>query len=278
MLGSREEPTTTVSANYCPFSQRICRYWPFKSVQTQNPLAPTLKSIVAAAESKLGTTIKNTAVSAYDIGTIDYGLAKDDIHTALSELGVDSYSRLDHIARQLAPALGIRGNCSEPYTLPNDAGYHKYPEQILLTIEYTLNSMTAGLWKEECGVMEMTNRLNAPELGYNAVQTCREATENSTTCEEIFKSALRSVSADSSREEIDEIDAVLVFGECAEDEDMLIALRQVLEDQFPNGDSVDLSRVRDFSPDPAFAGSRAMAKAAWEAHVYEQEGRSMEEL
>lgn len=122
MLGLREEPTKIVSAEYCPFSQRICQYWPFKSIQSQNALAPVLKALVAVAESTLGTTIDSAAVSAYDIGTLDHTLAKDDVHTALGELGVDSYDRLDHVVRQLAPVLGIRGNCSEPYTLPDDPG------------------------------------------------------------------------------------------------------------------------------------------------------------
>lgn len=279
MLGSPEEPIKIVSAKYCPFSQRICQYWPFQSVHTQNALSPILEALVATAESTLGTTIDSAAVSVYDIGTIDHKLAKDDVHTALGDLGVDSYNRLDHVVRQLAPALGIRGNCSEPYTLPDDPSYHHDPEQTVLTIEYARDSLKAGLWKEECGVMEMTSRLNsAADLGYNAMQTCRQTAENKTTCEESFKSALRSMSADSSREENEETAAVLVFGECAGDEDMLTTLRQVLEEQFPNGESVDLSRVRGFSPDPVFAGSRAMAKAVWEAHASEQEGRYMEEL
>lgn len=278
MLGSREEPTNIVSAKYCPFSPRTCQYWPFESTHTQSPLAPILKTLVTAAESALGTTINSAAVSAYDIGTFDYKLAKDDVHIALSDLGIDSYDHLDHVVRQLAPALGIHGNCSEPYTLPDDPSYHHDPEQIVLAIEYARDSLTVGLWKEECGVMEMTNRLNSAELGHNAMQTCRQTAENSTTCEESLKSALRSVCTDSSSEENEEIDAVLVVGECASDEDMLIALRQVLEEQFPNGDPIDLSLVRAFSPDPTFAGSRAMARAVWEAHAYEHKGSRREEL
>ena len=280
MLGSREEPSQIISTKYCPFSQRICQNWPFKSIHTQNALAPMLKALVTAAESTLETSVSSVAVSAYDIGTIDHKLAKEDVHIALSELGVNSYNRLDHVVRQLAPALGLRGNCSEPYTLPDHPGYHDDPEQIFFAIDYTRDSLTAGLWKEECGAMEMTSRLNSADLGQTAMQTCRETAQNKETCEESFKSALRSVGANASREGNGEIGAVLAFGECADDEAMLTTLRQVLGEQFPNrdSDSVDLSLVRGFSPDPAFAGSRAMARTAWAARGSEHEVWHAEEL
>jgi hypothetical protein len=278
MLDLQEEPAKIVSAKYCPFPERICQHWPFKSIRPQNPLAPILKALVAAAESTLETSVKFAAVSAYDIGTIDHKVANDNVHTALSELGVDSYNRLDHVVRQLAPVLGFQGNCSEPYTLPDDPSYHHDPEQLFFALEYARDSLTAGLWKEECGIMEMINRLNSVELGHNGMQTCRKTAEDKMTCEEAFKSALRSVSMDSSHGKSEEIGGVLAFGECADDEAMLTALRQILGEQFPNGNSVDLSSVQEYSPDPAFAGSRAMAKNVWSTHGSEHEGCYMEEL
>jgi hypothetical protein len=278
MLGLREDPTEVVSPRFCPFSQQICQYWPLKSVKTQNPLAPILKALIATAESTLETTINSAAVSAYDLGAIDYESAKIDVQTALSEVNVVGYNRLDHVARQIAPALGIRGNCSDPYILPEDPPYHHDPEQVFFTVEYTRDSLTAGLWREECGAMEMTKRLNSIGLGHDAMQTCRRTATDKKTCDETFKSALRTVSSDSSRDEGEEIGPVLVFGESADDDDMLVMLRGVLGEQFPNGDSMDLSRVRDFSPDPAFAGSRSMAKAVWAAHGSEYEGHHVKEL
>lgn len=265
MLGLREEPTKIASARHCPFSQRICQHWPFKSVHDQNPLAPLLKALVASAELTLETTVNSVAVSAYDIGTIDHQLAKNDIHTALNDLKVDSYNRLDHIIRHLAPVLGLQGNCSEPYTLPDDPAYHHDPEQLFFAFEYDRDSLTAGLWREECGVMEMTSPLNSAQFGHNAMQACRDAEESRWTCDEDLKSALRGVSADSSRGARHELGRVLLFGESALDGATLVALRQVLEEQFPNGDSVDWSRVQDFSQDLAFAGSRAMARTDWTA-------------
>lgn len=83
---------------------------------------------------------------------------------------------------------------------------------------------------------------------------------------------------DSSRDRHEEIGPVLIYGECADDNDMLTTLRQVLTEQLPNGHSGDLSRVRNVSPDPAFAGSRSMARAMWEAHGSEYERHCVMEL
>lgn len=264
MLDLQEEPTKIVSAKWCPFSERICQHWPLKNLQPQNPLPPILKALVAAAESTLETSVKSVAVSAYDIGTIDRKSAKGNVHTALNALGVNNYNRLDHVVRQLAPVLGLQGNCSEPYTLPDDPTYHRDPEQLFFAFEYTRDSLTAGLWSEECDVLEMTSRLNSVQFGHNAMQACRDAEESRWTCDEELKAALRSVSTDSGRRER-ELGAVLLFGESALDEATLVALRQVLEEQFANGDSVDWSSVQGFSRDLAFAGSRAMARADWAA-------------
>jgi hypothetical protein len=278
MLGLQEEPSKTFSPRYCPFSHQICQYWPLRSVQTHNPLASILKALIATAESTLDTTINSVAASAYDLGTINYESAKIDVQTALNELNIDSYDRLDHVARQLAPALGIQGNCSDPYILPEDPAYYHDPEQILFTVEYSQDSLTAGLWREECGVMEMTNRLNSIELGHNAMQTCKRTAPDKTTCDETFKSALRTVGEDSSRDEGEEIGPVLIFGESADDDAMLNMLREVLGEQFLNGETVDLSRVRDFSLDPAFAGSRSMAAAVWAAHGSDHQSHHVKEL
>lgn len=278
MLGVPRERIEIISPSYCPFSQRACQYWPFKTVQTRNPLAPILKAIIASAEFALETTIDSVAVSAYDIGTIEHEVANNYVRTALSGRGVEGYNRLDHVARHLAPALGNQGSCSDPYTLPEDPLYYHDPGQVLFAIEYTRDAMTAGLWREKCGAMETINRWSSAQLGHNAMQTCRETANNMTICEKTFKSALRSVTKDSSRDKHEEIGPVLVLGECADDDAMLTTLWQVLTQHFPNGDSVDLSLVRNFSPDPAFAGSRSMARTMWAAQGSERERHGVREL
>jgi hypothetical protein len=76
----------------------------------------------------------------------------------------------------------------------------------------------------------------------------------------VFSSMLRSTSA------------VLVFGERASNNFMATALRQILEGQYPNGASVNVSQAAELSPVPAFAGSQAMAMTDWrmEDHMRER--------
>lgn len=55
------------------------------------------------------------------------------------------------------------------------------------------------------------------------------------------------------------LDALLVFGEKALDGNFAAILRKVLDNSFSNGASISPVSIQDFSPDLAFAGSRAMA-------------------
>jgi hypothetical protein len=138
--------------------------------------------------------------------------------------------------------------------------------------------MTAGFWKEECGTIEMIKRSNSAQLGFNAMQTCRESAEDKKSCEETFISALRDVNEDSRRDKHEEIGAVLVSGECGDDDTMLSTLRKVLEEQFSNGGSADLSPTQSFSPDLAFAGSRSMAATSRAAISSKFEPSHVDEL
>lgn len=68
-----------------------------------------------------------------------------------------------------------------------------------------------------------------------------------------------------------EIGAVLVFGEQDGDIFMGTALREFLKEKYPNGASVNISHAADLSPNPAFAGSRAMAMTDWRIKDYIRE-------
>ncbi|KAK4983210.1 hypothetical protein LTR50_007356 [Elasticomyces elasticus] len=269
MLGSQEEPSAVlVSTKYCPSSRHICqRYWPITTVvQPPNPLAPILQALVAAAESTLEKRIRSVAVSAYDLFTIDHDLVQRDVQSALNGVQVYSWHRIDHVVRQLVPALGIQGRCSDPYTLPDDPSYHADPEQLILTVEYTRQSLTAALWEEECSVLSQRGGVHTNELGHDALEACRR-TNDSASCDEAFKSTLRDVlrSQESMSSTDQTIGAVLIMGEQANDDGMMTLLRQVLEEQCSNGESADLSLVRELAVDPAYVGSRVSALAEWEA-------------
>lgn len=272
MLGSQaKEPSVLISAKYCPLSRHLCqRYWPIKTVaQRRTPLAPMLQALVAAAESTLEEPIHSALVTAYDLEIIDHDLAQRDVQAALSNVHVNSQNRLDHVVRQMVPALGIRGRCSDhsnPYLLPDDPSYFADPVQLILTVEYIRHSLTAALWEEDCGILsQQPGRVHSTKLGHDAMNTCRRG-KASASCGKAFNSVLRGLV--SSQESIhitnQTIGAVLVMGELAKDDAMLTLLRQVLQEQFSNGESADLSLVvRELAVDPTYAGSRASAWADW---------------
>nr|POF04157.1 hypothetical protein CFP56_21912 [Quercus suber] len=277
MLGSQQEPSAgSVTTKYCPFSRDMCqRYWPVNTiVQPPNPLAPILQALIVAAESMLEEHVHSVAVSAYDLLTIDHDLAQRDVQSALGSVQVNTWQRIEHVVRQLVPALGIQGHCSGPYTLPEDLTYHADPEQLILSVEYTRLSLTAGLWEEECGDLSQRSGVHANEFGHEARKACRR-TSSSASCDEAFKAALRDVvrsqrTMDSSDQKIG---AVLMMGEQANDNGMMTLLRQVLKEQFSNGDSADLSLVQELAVDPAYVGSRVLALAEWEAKSILREKR-----
>ena len=107
---------------------------------------------------------------------------------------------------------------------------------------------------------------------------CRESVEDENLWEETFICATRNVSEVPTRDKHEKIGPTLVFGECADDDAMLNMLRKVLEEQFPDGGSADLSRVQSLSSDPAFAGSRSMAATSWAAMNSQHEAYHVDEL
>lgn len=76
---------------------------------------------------------------------------------------------------------------------------------------------------------------------------------------------------------------MLVFGENADDENLLYVLRKVLKDSFASGASNRVVKLQDFSPDLPFAGSRAAAmfelrQKDWIRKLIEGESARHEEL
>jgi hypothetical protein len=255
-------PGSFKSARYCPFSLQICQYWPFRYLQASNPLAPMLKALVAAADATLETSTRSVVVSSYDLSIPS---VKGNVQSGLKEVGVDGRNRLEHVARSIAVTIGMEGNCSDAYGMfPEDPNYYADPPQLVLTVEYTRDSMATLLWEEDCGYHSALNRLGSGKLGYDAVLECREeAGEDDTSCSDTLKNAFRQVSTVRGLVKNEEIGAVLVFGEQAGDIFMGTALREFLEEKYPNGASVNISHAADLSPNPAFAGSRVMAMTDW---------------
>jgi hypothetical protein len=214
-----------------------------------------LKALVAAADAALETRTRFVVVSSYDLSIPS---VKGNIQSGLKDVGVDGRNRLEHVARSVALTIGIKGNCFGMF--PDDPDYYADPPQLVLSVEYTRDSMATQLWEESCGDVSALRRLSSGKLGYDAVLACREeAGEDDTSCHDALKNAFHQVSTVRRLVKNEDIGAVFVFGERAGDDFMATALREFLEDRYPNGAAVNISQAADLSPDPAFAGSRAMA-------------------
>lgn len=220
-----------------------------------------LKALTTAAEAALETRIKSVAVAAYDLTNLVPTIAP----LALAKMGVTS-PEIQLAGEAIARALGAAKTCS----LKDK--YHMVHH--FLSVEYSRDSVTAFLLIESCGNAEVLSRLRSVELGHDAMQACRIASERNstnTTCNHTLKAAFRQLCKDSNRfgaldpdialEGQCDLDAVLIFGELARDEDLNAAVRKVLQEVWDDGDRDDLARVQDLSPDPTFAASRAMAFA-----------------
>ena len=144
--------------------------------------------------------------------------------------------------------------------------------------------MTAVIWGEECGDYWRVSRVRSPETGHDNIVACRDSAEDSESCNAVLRDAFdRLVKKSRSPTRKPGLGAVLVFGENADDENLLYVLRKVLKDKFASGASNKVVNVQDFSPDLAFAGSRAAAmfelrQKDWMRKLTEEENARHEEL
>lgn len=276
MLSSKEAQVTYV-AKYCPFSSVVCHYWPFK--EARNPVEPMLKVLVAAAEVALDRDVRSVLVNANDVHEPGHGMLREDVLSSLSNMGVNGYNRIGLDVPNIAWALGLEGECDVPLgALPSDPEYREDPAQLIMGVEFSRAAMTTALYSEECGVFDMIGSVHSTKLGQDAMQACRNSSGSSRSFDDPFMEALRSVSKKSKLNENRTMGSVLVFGEQANNEAMLSMLSQVLQEQYSNGDSVDLTKVKSLSPGPTFAGSRAAAWLEWEAKERIAEAKAAGEL
>lgn len=274
---------TTRTVRYCPLPKQLCQHWPFRSVdiQDRNTLAPMLKALFNAADATLETNVRSAVVAAYAMGDRDSG--QEYLDSASSELGVNTYGRLFPAVEQLVPALNLEGECQNPDLYPGDPEY-RVEEKLFLTIEYTRSSMTAAILFQECDYFEILPRVRAKDVGYDAMEACRNAAGDNESCDTMLQNALRKMVRDSSTSgRKQQLGAVLVFGDKALDSNFATALRKALDDNFSNGASITPASMHDFSPDPAFAGSRAMAmfelqNKKWRRELAEEDKVQLGEL
>lgn len=258
MRDSTQAPRhSTVVTKYCPFPRSICeRYWPFRVIQPHSSLKPIIQALVTAAESTLEQPVHSVFVTAHRRSTI----TRDDVLSALDDIGVYGWRRVDQVISHQIWALHLAGRCPDPWLQPEHPEYHEDPPKLILSVEYTRQSLVLGVWEEDCGIGWMLGFSEAHELGYDSRKFCRQLRADKSGCDGFFTRAIGKALSSEKVNTYRSIDAVLLTGENAHDKDIQTLLRQVLTDRFPNSKNVDLFRVRALSDDPTYAGSRA---AAW---------------
>lgn len=263
MLSLQQAAPLIASPWLCPLPDHICQYWPMRSMVAQNPLDFMLEALVAAVEAALETRVESVSVAAHDLANVD----ARDVALALSRIGVESSHSPMMTREVIARTLGSKNTWLPP---------HPYILlQHFISVEYTRTSLTVFLLEESGGNVTVLGKVSSGKLGYDDMQAC-QATElsntTSTICYAAQKAALRQMCKDTNQfNALDpdfgvegqlDLSAIFLFGENACDQDLDTVLRDVLEVVWADGERDDLARViEDLSPEPAFAGSRAMALA-----------------
>lgn len=213
-----------------------------------------LQALVHAAGDALDTDIRSAMITAHSLQEL--GTAHTHIQTTLAEMEVWNWYSPRRVVRHLVSALRLEGPCNNPDDPYDEIGRPQH----ILAIEYTRSLMTAVIWGEECEDYWKVSRVSAPESGHDKMAACRENAEDSESCNAVLQAAFgRLVKRSLSRTRKPGLGVVLVFGEHADDENLLFVLRKYLKDNFANAASINIVDVQDFSPDLAFAGSRAAA-------------------
>jgi len=258
MLDERHklDDTWTRTAKYCPSPKRLCHHYPIHGLipEPLNPLAPMLKALVHAAETALETDIRSAMVSAH--GLHELGIGYLLVESAFSEMNIDRSYRIELVVAHLMAALSLEGFCDDP----DDWDEGLSPLQHILAVEYTRTSMNAVIWGEQCGSYWRAFGVNSTEAGYDALAACRHSAADSETCNAVLEAAFGRLETKYFHgTEIQDLGAVLVFGEHADDENLRSVLQRTLGDKFANGAHIAPARIQGFSPDVVFAGSRAAA-------------------
>lgn len=280
-----DPPATTLPSISCPLPSHLCTYWPFPPPPPPNPLEPILQTLLSAAQFTLSTPIHSAAVTVYG-GVALTTETEQHVHTALSKLGIHTYG-LRHVVHHLLPALEIASPCTwHPEFADYAADEAEGGTYLIFSAEFTHDSLTALLWEEECGYPSALGYVSSPRLGLDFLTACRESGVADEFVGEIcfrtLRASLRRVAREASlpptsrnRQEPKpkpHLNSVLLYGESATHADIVEPLREVLSGEFANGGEVEFfpEKMREFAPEPAFAGSRAAAHAGRGAREWER--------
>lgn len=235
---------------YCSLSRYLCKHRAQQGTTTDNPIRPMLQALLAAGQSFLEEDVDSILVGTLITDNFD------EVHRYMSlasgEMKVNGQDRLFNLPGRINDALGLENDCDDVW----DADVDEYE---IMAIEYTRSSLVGQVSTELCGLYMTESSVSSS--GHDEIETCRNVSESPEACDEPLKSVLRKLIRTSSSPKYNlELNALMVYGERAHDEDFLKALNQTLKDNFVNITSVDFAQTKRLSPDLAFAGSRAMAK------------------
>lgn len=245
---------------YCPFPHHICRHLPRQSDRTHNPLRLMLKTLLSAAETVLQRDVKSVMVSTHVTQSQDHWeTLSTHVSSALKDLKVDRWDDgLQNVVATLDYALHFGYDCNRE-------------DRNLMAIEYTRDSLVGQIWNGKCRTYETLPMIISSASGHDEIAACRRETENAEICNAPLRSALRDMIETSGHPGHQlELSDLLIFGEQAKDRNFLMALVQSVQDSFVNVTSIDTSEIGEFSPDLAFAGSRAMAGIGLETKIWDR--------
>ena len=210
-----------------------------------------LKALLAAVETTIERDVTSVLVSTHVTQEQDHwATISAYMLSALKELKVNRWDRaLAKVAPTLLLELHFVSDCEN-----EEVRYY-------LAVEYTKDSLVGQIWDGVCGVYDMIQTVSSSSSGYDAISACRKESENAEQCNAPLRRVLHELFKTSGhpKHQLD-LSALLVSGEKGDDKNFLMALIQSLEDSHVNFTSADTSKLREYAPDLAFAGSRAMAE------------------
>lgn len=203
--------------------------------------APLLKALLAATQATLETDIGSSLIAAHGMHSPDD--ANKLIRATYDEMGLFFRGRIAFPMDHFVPLLQLQGSCESPIYGYHPGGPEIFVENpLILGIEYTRGSMAATFGEEDCGLYSDESRVLSRETGHDAMHTYMNTAANVTSFAIRFENVLRDLIAESRFGKNPALDAVVLFGEQANDVHFGIWLRKSLRNLFANGKSVRLYR------------------------------------
>lgn len=235
---------------YFSLSRYLCKHRPQQEITTDNPVRPMLQALLAAGQSFLKEDVDSILVGTLITGNFDE--MHRYVSLALAEMKTNGQNRFFNLPGRINDALGLENDCDDVWDTDVD-------EYEIMAIEYTRSSLVGQISTELCGLYMTESTVSSS--GYDKSTACRKASAEPEACDVSLKSVLRKLIRATSNSRYNlTLNALVVYGERAHDEDFLMVLNHTLKDNFVNVTSVHLGQAKRLSPDLAFVGSRAMAK------------------